>query len=140
MYCACPSSFLHTVCNQKLDGGKAWEGGYIHTCTHTCSKDSLCTTTSESETLLFKRDIAEMLMLALQVYFPPWEVCNESKVRIRVVFVPVVTELPTVMSFPPTTRLSLSSHSRVGSTTKFSTTVAVQVRVCVCPAVEAPLD
>ena len=70
---------------------------HTHTHTHTHSKDSLCTTTSESETLLFKRDMAEMLILALQMYFPPWEVWSGLKARVREVLVPVVTELPTDM-------------------------------------------
>ena len=106
----------------------------------TSSKDLLCTTTLSDVSLLFDKDIAEMLMLALQVYLPPWEVCNGLKVRVRVGFVFVVIGGPTVMSLPPTIFVSVSSHSRVGSTTKFSTTVAVQVKVCACPAVEAPVE
>ena len=104
------------------------------------SKDLLCTVTLESASLPFEKDIAGMLMLALQVYLPPWEACSGSKVRVRVDFVPTVTGGPTVMSLSPTTFLSLASHSSVGLTTKFSTTVAVQVRVYACPAVETPLE
>ena len=96
--------------------------------------------TSESASLLFEKDIAGTLMLALQVYLSPWEVRSGSKVRVRVVFVPTVTGGPIVMSLPPTTCLALASHSSVGSTAKFSTTVAVQVRVYACPAVETSLE
>ena len=101
------------------------------------ARDLLRTVTSESVSLLFKIDIAEMLILALQMYLPPWEVCSGLKVRIRVVFVPVVIELPTDISLPPTA--FLFSHSSVGSTIKFTITMAVQVRVYACPAVETPL-
>ena len=104
------------------------------------SRDLLCTVTLESASLLFEKDIAGMLILALQVYLPPWEVSSGLKVRVRVVFVPMVIGGPTVMSLSPTTCLSVSNHSRVGSTTTFSTTAAVQIRVCACPAVEAPLE
>ena len=103
------------------------------------TRDLLCTMTSEFVSLLFKIDIAEMLILALQMYLPPWKVCSGSKVRIRVVFVPVVIELPTDISLPPTTFLYLSNHSSVGSTIKFAITMAVQVRVYACPVVETPL-
>ena len=106
----------------------------------TSSKDLLCTTTTSNVSLLFDKDITGMLMLALQVYLPLWEVCNGLKVRVMVVFVPVVIGGPTAILLSLTTRPSASSHSRVGSTTKFSTTVALQVRVCACPAVEAPLE
>ena len=104
------------------------------------ARDLLCTMTSESASLLFKIDIAEISILALQMYLPPWKVCSGLKVRIRVVSVPVVIELLTEISWPPTTFLYLSNHSSVGSTIKFTMTVAVQVRVYACPAVETPLE
>ena len=86
-----------------------------HTYTHyNTSKDLLCTTTTSDVSLLFDKDIAEILTPALQVYLPPWEVSNGSKVRVRVVLVPVVTEEPTVMLLSPTILVSLASHSSAG--------------------------
>ena len=126
------SIWLHTL---KLGQHVVWASHILMV-----SRDLLCTVTLESASLPFEKDIAGMLMLALQVYLPPREVCSGLKARVRVVFVPTVTGGPTVMSSPPTTCLSVSRHSRVGSTTKFSITMAVQVIVYACPAVETPLE
>ena len=79
------------------------------------------------------------MTFALQVYCPAWELRSGSKVRVRVVVLPEVIELSTDMPFPPTMVLPLKNrHSTVGSTTRFLTTTAVQVRVYIRPAVDIP--
>ena len=74
-------------------------------------------------------DISSIVILALQVYSPPWDVRRGLNVRVRVVVVPDGCGLPTVMSPPVVTLLSRSSHSTSGVTIRPSTTSTVQVSV-----------
>ena len=71
-----------------------------------------------------------------QVYCPPWEVCRELNVRVRVVVVPDVSGVPTVMSPPLVTTPSESSHSTVGDPLPTST---VHVSTYISPAVAVPV-
>ena len=75
-------------------------------------------------------DSSSIMILALQVYSPPWDVSRGLNVRVRVVVVPDGCGLPTVMSPPVViTLLSGSSHSTSGLTIRPSTTSTVQVSV-----------
>ena len=81
-------------------------------------------------------------MIALQVYFLPYDVRRGLNVRLRVVVLPDVTISLScrVKVDPPSTALPLEySHCMVGTTTRFSTTVAVQLRVFISPAVVLPV-
>ena len=54
---------------------------------------------------------------------------------------PEVNGFPTEIPFPPTIILPLENcHSTVGSTARFSTTVVVQVRLYIPPAVDTPSE
>ena len=86
-------------------------------------------------------EIDGILMIALQVYFPPCDVRRGLNVRLRVVVLPDVTIALRVKVDPPSTALPLEySHCMVGTTTRFSTTVAVQPRVYISPAVVLPVS
>ena len=75
-------------------------------------------------------EIDGILMIALQVYFLPCDVRRGLNVRLRVVVLPDVTIALREKVDPPSTTLPLEySHCMVGTTTRFSTTVAVQLRV-----------
>ena len=75
-------------------------------------------------------EIAGILIKALQVHSPPCDVWSGLNVRLRVVVLPDVTISLRVKVDPPSTALPLEySQCMVGTTTRFSTTVAVQLRV-----------
>ena len=75
-------------------------------------------------------EIGGILMIALQVYCPPCDVRRGLNVRLRVVVLPEVTISLRVKVDPPSTALPLEySHCMVGTTTRFSTTAAVQLIV-----------
>ena len=75
-------------------------------------------------------EIDGILMIALQVYSPPCDVRRGLNVRLRVVVLPDVTIALRVKVDPPSTALPLEySHCMVGTTTRFSTTAAVQLIV-----------
>ena len=75
-------------------------------------------------------EIDGILMIALQVYSPPCDVLRGLNVRLWVVVLPEVTIALRERVDPPSTILPLEySHCIVGTTTRFSTTVAVQLRV-----------
>ena len=73
--------------------------------------------------------------IAWQVYSPPWDVRRRLNVRVRVVMVPDVSGLPTVMSPPVVTSLPLEyCHWMDG----VPGTTTLQVSVYICPAVDMP--
>ena len=75
-------------------------------------------------------EIDGILIKALQVYSPPCDVRRGLNVRLWVVVLPDVTISLRVKVDPRSTALPLEySHCMVGTTTRFSTTVAVQLRV-----------
>ena len=76
--------------------------------------------------------------LALQMYCPPWDVCSGKNVRLRVNKLPSIIIVPTVILVPSTIVPLLYNHAISGLTARFSTTVAMQVRVCTSPAVVEP--
>ena len=79
-------------------------------------------------------------MIALQVYSPPCDVRRGLNVRLRVVVLPDVAISLREKLDPPSTTLPLEySHCMFGTTTRFSTTVAVQLRVYISPAVVLPV-
>ena len=81
-------------------------------------------------------EIDGILMIALQVYSPPCDVRRGLNVRLWVVVLPDVTIALRVKVDPPSTSLPLEySHCMVGTTTRCSTTVAVQLRVYISPVV-----
>ena len=85
-------------------------------------------------------EIDEILMIALQVYCPPCDVRRGLNVRLWVVLLPDVTIALGVKEDPLLTTLPLEySHCKIGTTTRFSTTVAVQLRVYISPAVVLPV-
>ena len=68
-----------------------------------------------------------MLMEAMHVYIPPWEVWRGLNSRSRVDSLPLMI-----------TMLAGSSHSTSGWTVRPSTTVTLQVSVSISPAVGVP--
>ena len=75
--------------------------------------------------------------VAWQVYPPPWDVRRGLNVRVRVVVVPDVSGLPTVMSPPVVTLLPLEyCHWMDGVP---ADTLTLQVSVYICPAVGTPV-
>ena len=85
-------------------------------------------------------EIDEILMIALQVYSPPCDVWRGLNVRLQVVLLPDVVISLRVKVGPPSTALPLEySHCMCGTTTRFSTTIAVQLRVYISPAVVLPV-
>ena len=79
-------------------------------------------------------------MIALQVYSPPCDVRRGLNVRLWVVVLPDVIIALRVKEDPLLTTLPLEySHCKNGTTTRFSTTVAVQLRVYISPAVVLPV-
>ena len=74
-------------------------------------------------------------MFALHVNSPPWETTIGLKVRARVIVVPDVIALPTVISPSVVTRVPVSSnHSTVGTFCRPSTVLTVQAMLNICPA------
>ena len=71
--------------------------------------------------------------VAWQVYPPPWDVSRGLNVRVRVVTVPDVSRLPTVMSPPVVTSLPLKYCHWMDGVPGTST---LQVSVYICPAVD----
>ena len=84
------------------------------------------------------RDMAGISTLALQMYCPPWDVHSGLNVRLRVNTLPVIITAPTVILVSLTVVPLVHNHSISGSTTRLSTTVALQVRVYTSPAVLGP--
>ena len=75
-------------------------------------------------------EIDEILMIALQMYSPPCDVRRGLNVRLWVVVLPEVTISLRVKVDLPSTAFPLEySHCMVGTTTRFSTGAAVQLRV-----------
>ena len=74
---------------------------------------------------------------AIQVYTPSWESCSRLNVRVRVVTLPDVSAVPSVMSVFPSSPV----HTTVGvpDSPLDSGTVTVQVRVYCSPAIVSPL-
>ena len=78
--------------------------------------------------------------IVLQVYFPTCDVWRGLNVRLWVVVLADVAIVLRVKVGPPSTTLSLEySHCMCGTTTRSSTTDAVQLRVYISPAVVLPV-
>ena len=104
------------------------------------SRYSLPTIRSHSAALVSCCGGAGLVRFALQVNSPPWETRSRLSTRARVVMVPDVIALPTVISPLAVTRLPVSSsHSTIGTFCKPSTVLTVQVRLNICPASMAAL-
>ena len=111
----------------KVGGGTGWRKNYHHhhrTLLHYGKYSSylLCTITSRGCTLC-TGEMPGTLIVAVQLYWSPWEVRRLLNIKVRLNSTPLLVVFVVVRGL-----LLLENHSRIGSTAKYSMTEAVQVR------------
>ena len=76
-----------------------------------------------TDSMLHTGEIPGTLIVAVQLYWSPWEVCKLLNLRVRLNATPLL-----VVSIVLRGLLLLENHSRTGSTAMYSMTEAVQMR------------
>ena len=100
---------------------------------------SLCTETVSTDDSTIAVSRAGESRVARQVYSPPSENWREAKVKVRVVVLPTVTGLPTVILSPLVMTPQDFIHWRVGVLVRPSIiSVTVQIKVYISPTLELP--